>query len=142
MEQPLEKIVLPLEYNPIVVYRRSVFFYETDAAGIFNNVNMFRLFEEARTMFLAENKCMDILHNDREDGPTLVVAHAEASYKKPAYFMDELEVTCKVIEHSRSSFTIGYEVIRHQDHALIATGNVVLVAVNKKTMRPIGIEFR
>lgn len=143
----MRTIKLPFKTGVSFTYDRRVFFYETDAAGILNNINMFKLFEEARTCFLEEVGSVGVLWSGGEEksekselsNTTFVVRHTEATYKKTAQFNDRLKIILTVGEIKAASFTLDYVVRREAD--LIAKGSVTLVAIDLQTRRPIALEY-
>lgn len=100
---------------------------DADQFGHINNVEYFRLLEEARARFLPATGPGSTLLS-----AGLVVVHQELDYVRPlAYSMAPIRVTLVVEKVGTSSFTIASEV--HELEAsdrptLCAKGMVVLVA--------------
>ena len=110
-------------------HRHRVCFYETDAMGVVHHSNYLRFFEEARMHWYLDRK---ISHHDIVDGERVnfAVVEAQARYKSPARYTDEIEVTV-YIRQERSTIRFEYIVRDVSDARLIATGYSVHVPVNK-----------
>lgn len=79
-------------------YKRRIAFHETDAAGVVYFGNFFRLAEEAETHALAS-----LGNIVTRDGFLYPRVHAEADYRAPLRFFDEVAVHCCITRIGSSS---------------------------------------
>lgn len=101
---------------------------ETDAQGVVNNANYLSYFEVGRVEWL---RAVGLTYGELEKrGYGFVVVEARVSYKKPAFFDDELVVRAWVPEIGRASFSFGYELLRGETK--LATGETRHVCVDLK----------
>lgn len=118
-------------------YRLSVrvYYEDTDAAGIVYYANYLRFMERARTEWLRDlGYEQDELRE--QFGLVFVVRHVDLDYLAPARFNDLLWVTGRVIDNSRTAFTVEQNVYRQRDEKLLCKGEVRLVCVDIGRFRP------
>lgn len=108
-------------------------FGDVDMMGHVNNVKYLTYFETARTNLLNES-----LGNFRSGGWGLILAHAEADYKLPVKWNEELCVRVRPIAVGNSSFTYEYE-IKNEEGKLVATGKTVQVTYDYSKGTPIPV---
>jgi acyl-CoA thioester hydrolase len=104
---------------------------ETDAQGVVNNANYLTYFEVGRVEWMRAAG-MPYAELERR-GLGFVVVEARVTYKKPAFFDDELTVRAGTAEVGRASFSFGYEVLRAGE--TVATGETRHVCVDLKDKR-------
>ncbi len=88
----------------------TVKLHHTDAAGVLFFVNYFKIAHDAYEEFL-EAIGLDIVHLIDRSPFLLLIAHAEADYKKPQRVGDKITVEIKVEHIGNSSFTLVYRII-------------------------------
>jgi acyl-CoA thioester hydrolase len=91
---------------------------DTDTMSVVYYGNYLTYFEVARVEYLRERRLPMSEVNKRIHMP---VVEAFVKYVKPARLDDLLEVTSRVSERKRASFTFSYE-IRNEAKELVATG--------------------
>ena len=103
-------------------------YVETDAMGFVHHANYLAWFELARIEMLdSVNLSYKTLE---EEGFLLPVLGATVSYKKPAFFDDELTIVCKVDQAPRLRIHINYEVLRGE--TLLSTGSTEHAFINRE----------
>ncbi|MFQ3670591.1 MAG: thioesterase family protein [Verrucomicrobiia bacterium] len=113
----------------------SVYFYDTDAAGVVHNLAYLRMVEAARTD-LAEKlgwRMTDMIGGS-EGCP--VVARTEIDYVRPARLGERLVVRSRLETVERVRFTVRTRVERAEDGVLFCEALQTLVTVDLKTGRP------
>lgn len=91
------------------LYKRKVFYYETDQMGIVHHSNYIRWFEEARIDYMQE---IGIGYDKMEEqGIISPVLSVEASYLRMLHFGDSVTIEIWVKEYNGIKLTMGYEVI-------------------------------
>ncbi len=91
----------------ILVYKRKVNFYETDAQGIVHHSNYPRYFEEARGYYLENIGYPYHLVRD-ELNIDIVLTELNVIYKKPLNFGDDFEIHFGISEINKYLFTFKY----------------------------------
>jgi len=119
-------------------HRLRVRFRDCDAMGHVNHAVYFTYFEECRLT------CWRELTGGPSPHTRGSVAHAECDYRAPAHFGDELEVRLQVAAIGRSSFTLGYEIVRSANEEPLASGRTVMVSYDYAAARstPLPAETR
>jgi acyl-CoA thioester hydrolase len=102
---------------PSVTHIR-VRYKDTDTMSVVYYGNYLTYFEVGRVEYLRQNGLPMSLVNTRIHMP---VVEAFVKYVKPAKLDDLLEVSSRVSERKRASFTFSYE-IRNEAKELVATG--------------------
>ena len=91
------------------IYKRKVFYYETDQMGIVHHSNYIRWFEEARIDYLEK---MGVGYDQMEArGIISPVLSVEAVYLRMLYFGDAVTIETKIKEYNGIKLTLAYEVI-------------------------------
>ena len=96
---------------------------ECDPQGIVFNVNYFLYFDVGMTEYFRT------LGYEGETMEEFFTVHAEADYKAPAKFDDELEIAARAARIGRTSITFEMAVIR--DSEILTTGAMVYVHAAK-----------
>lgn len=96
---------------------------ECDAQGIVFNVNYFLYFDVGMTEYFRA------LGYEGEAMADFFTVHAEADYKAPAVFDDEIEIAARAARLGRTSITFEMAVIR--DGEVLTTGAMVYVHAAK-----------
>ena len=100
------------------VTRIRVRYKDTDTMSVVYYGNYLTYFEVGRVEYLRERSLPMSQVNERVHMP---VVEAFVKYVKPAKLDDLLEVSSRVSERRRASFTFSYE-IRNEARELVATG--------------------
>lgn len=110
---------------------------DTDMAGILYFANQFRFVHDALEDF-AESEGMSFQTMLGSAHFIFVIRHVEADYLAPLQVGDRLKLHVRVADISTSSFTIAYEIYRHENE-LVGTAKTVHVTLDKKTRKKITI---
>ena len=97
----------------------QVMYYDTDAAGVVNNIAYLRFIETARTL-LALKMGMSFKEIART-GIHPVVVRTEIDYKKAALLGDVLTINGGIAESSGARFWVNFEITRREDDQLLVT---------------------
>ncbi len=109
-----------------VIYDQKVAWGDMDAFGHVNNVQYYRYIESSRILYM-EN--VNILT------PNIytVVASSQCKYLKPVFYPDVLKVGVRVEELRKSAFRMAYILWSESQQQIVATGEAVMVCVDKST---------
>ena len=106
----------------------TVRYAETDAQGVVHHANYLTWFEEGRSEFLRQ---LGMNYSDFERaGFFVVVAHAEADYRAPAFYEDRVTVTTTLEKVRSRALEFAYRVVNQAD-VLLATGRTVHVVTGR-----------
>jgi acyl-CoA thioester hydrolase len=108
----------PVDGYPFV-YRDTVRFRDLDGMGHVNNAVFFTYMESARIAYLAS------LGAGSNPQQSLILARAEADFRSPIAFGEEIEVGVRTSRMGSKSFDLEYEV--RADGRVAAEGRSVLV---------------
>ena len=97
----------------------QVMYFDTDAAGVVNNIAYLRFIETARTL-LALKMGMSFKEIART-GIHPVVVRTEIDYKKAALLGDVLTINGSIAEWSGARFWVNFEITRREDDQLLVT---------------------
>ena len=108
---------------------------DTDAAGFLFFGNYFHIIHDAYETFLESiDFSMSYILGDSQ--VWLLVAHAEADYKKPLGVGDHIEIEIEVRKIGKASFELQYEV-KGSDGILFAQLKTTHVAVDKQSNKSV-----
>jgi len=118
-----------------------VYWEDTDAGGIVFYANYLKFFERARTEWL---RALGIEQRQLQEtlGGILVVSEANLKYLRSARLDDQLQVTARMLEMGRSSFSIAQEARLvspaggSEPTVLLCTATVRVGWVLAQTMKP------
>jgi 4-hydroxybenzoyl-CoA thioesterase/acyl-CoA thioester hydrolase len=113
----------------------QVMYFDTDAAGVVNNISYLRFIETARTL-LALQMGMSFREIART-GIHPVVVRTEIEYKKAALLGDILAVNGRIAESSGVRFWVDFEIIRPEDDCLLVTCRQSLALIQMPQGRPV-----
>ncbi|WP_339060133.1 thioesterase family protein [Tepidibacillus marianensis] len=112
-------------------------YQETDKMGVVYHANYFVWFEVSRTEMVRQ---LGVDYRKLEEiGLYLPVIDVNCQYKVSAKYDDEIIIRSRIIEYSRLRLTMEYEVIRKEDHQLLATGKTKHVWLDKD-YRPVRLD--
>lgn len=106
-----------------------VYYEDTDAGGIVYHSNYLNYCERARSEFFFQKNMTPVI-NDAH----FVVRKMECDFKKSAKFADILEVTTKVVEMKKASFTIYHE-IKKENEVLFSANVLLVLAKNGRALK-------
>jgi acyl-CoA thioester hydrolase len=104
---------------------------DTDQMGMVYYGNYFTFFEIGRVEYMRE-RGIAYKQMEREDNSYIVVAEASCRYLRSARFDDMLRIRTRVSESRRRSIRFAYEILRHEDGELLATGETLHVVCNRE----------
>jgi YbgC/YbaW family acyl-CoA thioester hydrolase len=113
----------------------QVMYFDTDAAGVVNNIAYLRFIETARTL-LALKMGMSFQEIART-GIHPVVVRTEIDYKKAAQLGDVLMINGGISESSGVRFWVNFEITRREDDQLLVTCRQSLALIQMPQGRPV-----
>ncbi len=123
---------------PTLITEARVMFFDTDCAGVVNNISYLRFIETNRTL-LAEQLGMG-LRWMAENQQFPVVVRTEIDYKRAAVMGDVLAVKGWLVSVQAIRFWVAFEITRTAEDGkvdLIATSKQMLAVVQMPDGRPI-----
>ena len=118
-------------------HKTRVWLPDTDAAGILFFGNYFRLAHDAYEAFM-ESLGFDFGRIIRETDFRPLIAHAEASYKKPLSPGERVTIELTVVKLGETSFHLSYS-LKNAAAEVAATVKTVHVATSKKDGRKVDL---
>ncbi|ENW91270.1 acyl-CoA thioesterase [Acinetobacter dispersus] len=115
-----------------VVHKQAVAWGDMDAFGHVNNVQYYRYMESARIAYLM---ALNIFEQDI----LTVVASSQCKYLSPVFYPDVLHVGARIEELRNSAFRMHYVLWSETQQQMIATGEAVMVCVDKETSGKLNI---
>jgi YbgC/YbaW family acyl-CoA thioester hydrolase len=112
----------------------SVRSYELDSFGHVNNAIYLQYFEIARCAWLQDAGLP--FPEIQRAGIQIVIADAYIKYLSPAFFTDELSITCCCESTTAASMVFTYIVECHSRNKRIATGTTKGVCIDGLTGKP------
>lgn len=113
----------------------QVMYFDTDAAGLVNNIAYLRFIETARTL-LALQLGMSFSEIARTRIHPVVV-RTEIEYKRAALLGDLLAVNGQIAESSGVRFWVNFEIVRPEDNRLLVTCRQALALIQMPQGRPV-----
>jgi YbgC/YbaW family acyl-CoA thioester hydrolase len=113
----------------------QVMYFDTDAAGMVNNIAYLRFIETARTL-LALKMGMSFKEIARTKIHPVVV-RTEIEYKKAALLGDVLAINGQIAESSGVRFWVNFEITRPEDKRLLVTCRQSLALIQMPQGRPV-----
>ena len=111
-----------------IVFEQRVAWGDMDAFGHVNNVIYYRYIENARLYYLDHLK---ILQQD----VLTVIASNQCKYIRPVVYPDILKIGVRVEELRNSAMRMSYALYSTQQDSIVATGEAVVVFVDKIEMK-------
>ena len=114
------------------VYTRRVEFADTDMAGIMHFSSIFRFMESAEHAFL-RSLGHSVILSDLNPIMGFPRVRAEADFRRPFRFEDEIEIELRVREKREKSLTYGFALRKSGDagREARAVGSITVVCVRK-----------
>ncbi len=101
-----------------------IYYEDTDAGGIVYHSNYLNFCERARSEFFFQKGMLPVI-----EGRHFVVRKLSCDFLQSAKFGDEIEVTTKLIQMKKASFTIYHEILK--DDKVLFSSEVLLVLVKE-----------
>lgn len=114
------------------VHKQTVAWGDMDAFGHVNNVQYYRYMESARIVYLMALNIFD------QDILT-VVASSQCKYLRPVFYPDVLHIGARVEELRNSAFRMQYVLWSETQNQIVATGDAVIVCVDKVSSKKVNI---
>jgi len=115
---------MPHEFH----YRRRIYWFDTDVAGIIHYTSYFRYMEEAETEFM-HSLGVDPLKATRADGIGVPRVHASCDFLRPVTAGDMLDIELRVFLKGRAS--LGYSFTFRHEGEVVARGKLIGVCVKE-----------
>ncbi len=115
-----------------VIHRQTVAWGDMDAFGHLNNTQYYRYMESARIAYLMS---IDIF----DQALLPVVASNQCKYLSPVFYPDVLHIGARVEELRNSAFRMHYVLWSEMQNQVVATGEAVIVCVDKVTSHKVNI---
>jgi acyl-CoA thioester hydrolase len=109
-----------------IVQPQTVAWGEMDAFAHVNNIVYYRYFESVRISYLQTIGALD-----QPEVFNPVVAANSCRYLKSLGYPDELELGARVVELRASGFRMEYAVFSQQHKSIVATGEAIVVMVDR-----------
>jgi len=114
--------------------RLRVRYAETDQMGVVYHSNYIVWFEVGRVEMLRELG-YTYREMERQDGTNLAVVEARCRFKAPALYDDLVVIRTRLVNVRDSLLHFTYEVLRHEDGALLAEGETIHLVVDAEFKR-------
>ena len=118
--------------NYPVIYEQNVAWGDMDAFGHVNNVMYYRYIESARLAYLMQLHLLEL-------ELATVVASNQCQYLSPVFYPDVLCIGARVDELRNSAFRMHYILWSKTQQKVVATGEAVMVCLEKHTTKKINI---
>ncbi|MBK6998474.1 MAG: tol-pal system-associated acyl-CoA thioesterase [Rhodoferax sp.] len=127
-----------LPTNDVFSWPVRVYWEDTDGGGIVYYANYLKYFERARTEWL---RALGLEQRKLQEtaGGLFVVSEANVKFLRSARLDDMLQVTARLCEMGRSSFSIAQQVrlsLPHDAAQVLCTASVRVGWINSTTHRP------
>jgi|LSQX01.1.fsa_nt_gb acyl-CoA thioester hydrolase len=107
--------------------KKKVYYHHTDTVGVVYYGRYLEFLEDARTEFFY-SKNIDVgLHS--EEGTQFVIISVEIKYKRPAKYLDEIDISAEVENFTASTIHFKQKVFKGE--TLLVEADVVLACVGK-----------
>ncbi|WP_419806160.1 acyl-CoA thioesterase [Terriglobus sp.] len=114
--------------------RVRVRYAETDQMGVVYHANYLVWFEVGRVEFM-RSLGLEYRRLEEDFGCLISVVEAQARYKLPARYDDDLLIRTGILMLRGSLMRIGYEIVRVADGVLLATGETTHMVVGRDMKR-------
>jgi len=115
-------------------YTTRVYYADTDCAGVVYHTNYLKYMEHARAEWFLSLGCNFRTWHDK--GICFAVRSAQLEYLKPAHLLDELQVTCDIMQIGKASLQIQHTIRNAQDNNLIYCQGIIKLACVNDKLRP------
>jgi acyl-CoA thioester hydrolase len=120
-----------------VELRLPVLWGYMDAMGHVNNTVYFRFFESARVEYMSSMGLF--ARQDERDEVVPILASTKCDYKIPLTYPDEVLIRARTTKVGNTSFTQAYEIYSTAQAAVSATGEGIIVCVDRKSGKPVPV---
>jgi acyl-CoA thioester hydrolase len=114
--------------------RVRVRYAETDQMGVVYHANYLVWFEVGRVELMRAIG-LEYRRLEADHGCMIAVAEAQARYRSPARYDDEIAIRTRIAGLRGSVMKIEYDVVRVADETLLATGSTTHVVVGRDMTR-------
>lgn len=115
----------------------TVRYAETDQMGVVHHSRYYPWFEVGRTEMFASS---GLRYGDMErEGIMMPMVETQCKYIIPARYEDKIIIITYINELTPVKVTFGYDVVRKEDHVLLAQGST-LMAFTDLNFRPINMK--
>jgi tol-pal system-associated acyl-CoA thioesterase len=121
---------------PTFTFPVSVYYEDTDAAGVVYYANYLKFMERARTEWLA-HRGHPLAELEGRFGIVFVVSHADITFAAPARLGDRLDVGVAIIDHGGVRMVAQQDVLRAG--VPLCTARITLACVDRIRMKPVRI---
>lgn len=104
---------------------------ETDQMGVVYHANYLIWFEVGRVDYCREHGA-NYRELESEQGVFLAVSDAHCRYIRPARYDDVIIVRTSLQRIRRRSLTFSYQIMRTEDHVLLAKGETIHIVLDAK----------
>jgi acyl-CoA thioester hydrolase len=116
--------------------RVRVRYAETDQMGVVYHSNYLIWFEVGRVEFMRQ-RGLTYKSMEQEDGCAIAVVEANARYKAPARYDDELIVRTTLSQARGSILSFTYAILRAEDDLLLCEGSTIHIVVDREMKRAV-----
>lgn len=111
----------------------TIYYEDTDAAGVVYYANYLKYMERARSEWLAL-RGHPVTELDATYGIVFVVTHADVAFRAPARLGDHLDTGVEVVELGGALMVVRHDIRRAG--ATLVTARVTLACVNRQSFKP------
>ncbi|HVO88685.1 MAG TPA: tol-pal system-associated acyl-CoA thioesterase [Casimicrobiaceae bacterium] len=111
----------------------TVYYEDTDAAGVVYYANYLKFMERARTEWLGAHG-FPLASLERDHGVVFVVRHVDIHYHRAGRLNDRLEATVEVVDRGASRLVLRQDVTRAND--ALTHARVTLACLDRERWRP------
>ncbi|MDE3156865.1 MAG: acyl-CoA thioesterase [Acidobacteriota bacterium] len=120
--------------NAAFSHQVEVRFKDCDPMGHVNHAVYLTYLEQARFAYWRQ-----LTRTRPGPGAGIIIARAECDFRASILMGQAIEVRLWVSAIGRTSFTLDYEIVRLDDHRVVATARTVIVAYDYQANRPVVI---
>jgi acyl-CoA thioester hydrolase len=114
--------------------RVRVRYAETDQMGVVYHSNYLIWFEVGRVEFMRQ-RGLTYKSMEQDEGCAIAVVEANARYKAPARYDDELIVRTTLSQARGSILSFTYAILRAEDDLLLCEGSTIHIVVDREMKR-------
>ncbi|MEO7557880.1 MAG: tol-pal system-associated acyl-CoA thioesterase [Gammaproteobacteria bacterium] len=117
------------------VWPIRVYYEDTDAGGVVYYANYLKFMERARSEWL-RGAGFEQDELARREGVIFVVRSAALDFLKPGRFNQQLNVSVKIVRHSRTTLSFEQKIMSSEDNVILCTGQIKIACVNALSWNP------
>lgn len=112
-----------------------VYYEDTDSGGVVYYANYLKFMERARTEMLRHKGFEQDRLRD-EENILFVVRAVEMDLLQPARFNEQLQVTTRIAESTRTSLTFEQHIHRHGEEKPLCSGRIRVACIDAQRWKP------